>query len=83
MRYGELVDIGRHIVEQIASNYRRGGRDGTPIFVCFGAPMDLGDLLAGRPRPAQYKRVIDRVMDAIRALGQRERMLREEFLRNR
>jgi 1-acyl-sn-glycerol-3-phosphate acyltransferase len=71
--------LGNDIVKQVTSNYRTGAKRGTPIFVCFGPPMDLADLLAGRPRPAQYKRVADRVMDAIRLLGQRERALRADL----
>lgn len=73
--------LGNDIVRQVTSNFRGGGKNGTPIFVCFGPPLDLSDLLAGRPRPAQYKRVADRVMAAIRGLGERERALRDGLTR--
>ena len=49
---------------------------GERIIAVFGEPLDLGPLLEGKPRPAQYKRVADRVLEAIAALGERERALR-------
>jgi 1-acyl-sn-glycerol-3-phosphate acyltransferase len=75
--------LGNDLGRQILANYRGGGRTGTPIFLCFGPPLELGDLLAARARPAQYKRVVDRVMDAIQALGQREKTLRAELMARR
>jgi 1-acyl-sn-glycerol-3-phosphate acyltransferase len=73
--------LGNDIVQQIASNFLDGGRRGTPIIVQFGPPVDLGALLAGNPRPAQYKRVADRVLEEIRKLGERERELRASLPR--
>jgi hypothetical protein len=64
------------LAEQVASNFRRGDRRGTPIVCVFGDPVDFGDLLDGTPRPAQYKRVADRILADIRALGDRERAIR-------
>jgi 1-acyl-sn-glycerol-3-phosphate acyltransferase len=68
--------LSNDFVGQIASNFRTGERRGTPIHIVFGAPVDFGDLLAGRARPAQYKRVADHVAETIRKLGQEERVLR-------
>lgn len=65
-------------VKQITSNYTRKGN---PIFVVFGPPVELDDLLSGKPRPAQYKRVADRCMEAVRALSVEERRLRDELAR--
>ncbi len=47
-----------------------------PIIAVFGPPVDFGSLLDGKPRPAQYKRVADRVLAAIGRLGEREREIR-------
>lgn len=61
---------------QITSNFRTGEKRGTPIHIVFGRPIDFGDLLEGRARPALYKRVADYVAGEIRKLGQEERALR-------
>jgi 1-acyl-sn-glycerol-3-phosphate acyltransferase len=65
---------------QILSNFRTGERRGEPIIVVFGDPVDLGELAEGRPRPAQYKRVSDRIVEAIRSLGEQERHIRAQIL---
>lgn len=64
---------------QIVSNFRQRGRNGTPIIIVFGPPVPLDDLLAGKPRAAQYKRVADRIMDAVKPLAERERVLRAKL----
>ncbi|MBI3074351.1 MAG: 1-acyl-sn-glycerol-3-phosphate acyltransferase [Deltaproteobacteria bacterium] len=46
-----------------------------PVTVVFGAPVYLDDFLAETGRPAIYKRVADRVLDAIRALANSTRNL--------
>ena len=68
--------LSNDVVGQLRANFRKGGKDGQPIIVVFGAPVDLGELAEGRPRPALYKRVADRILDEIRRLGERERELR-------
>ena len=44
-----------------------------PIYCVFGKPVEFGGLLEGTPRPAQYKRVADRIRDEIIALSEIER----------
>jgi 1-acyl-sn-glycerol-3-phosphate acyltransferase len=68
--------LSNDFVSQVLSNFRRGDARGEPIIVVFGDPVDLGELAEGRPRPAQYKRVSDRILEEIRKLGERERALR-------
>jgi 1-acyl-sn-glycerol-3-phosphate acyltransferase len=68
---------------QVVSNFRRDDRRGEPIILVFGAPVDFGDLLRGTPRPAQYKRVADRVREDLIRLGARERELRAALTRAR
>ncbi len=68
--------LSNDLVEQVVANFKDGGRGGTPVYVLFGPPVELDDLLAGKPRPAQYKRVADRCLDAVRVLAERERELR-------
>ena len=68
--------LSNDFVRQVVSNFRGGGRGGERVIVVFGDPVELGDLAEGRPRPALYKRVADRIADEIRRLGERERALR-------
>jgi 1-acyl-sn-glycerol-3-phosphate acyltransferase len=49
---------------------------GDPIHLVFGAPIDFGELLEAPGGPRAYKRIADRCIDAIAALGQEEKSLR-------
>jgi 1-acyl-sn-glycerol-3-phosphate acyltransferase len=49
---------------------------GPPIHLVFGAPIELGDLLEAPESPRIYRRVADRCLEAIAALGAEERALR-------
>jgi 1-acyl-sn-glycerol-3-phosphate acyltransferase len=60
---------------QMVSNFR-AEQHRRPVIAVFGAPIDFGHLLQERPRPALYKQLAGRVMDELRALGERERELR-------
>lgn len=72
--------LGNDLPAQIASNFKDGGRDvSKKIIIVFGPPVDLDELMAGKPRPAQYKRVADKIMDAIKPLAARERQIRAEL----
>ena len=74
--------LGNDLPGQIASNFKDGGRDASKkIVIVFGPPVDLAELNAGKPRPAQYKRVADKIMDAIKPLAAREREIRAELER--
>lgn len=70
-----VLGLTNDFVRQVRSNF-----DGTgePITMVFGAPLELGELLDAQPRLRTYKRISDRVRDAISALGERERQLRIE-----
>jgi 1-acyl-sn-glycerol-3-phosphate acyltransferase len=59
---------------EVTSRFRKNC---PPIILIVGEPVDFGTLLDGTPRPAQYKRVADRVRAEILRLGERERNLRE------
>jgi 1-acyl-sn-glycerol-3-phosphate acyltransferase len=67
--------LGNDIVKQIASNYTKtGGR----VNVIFGAPVDFGDLLDKPGSPRTYREISQRTVDAIAALGQEEKKIREQ-----
>jgi 1-acyl-sn-glycerol-3-phosphate acyltransferase len=66
-------------VEQIASNFRDGGKGGRKIIAVFGDPVDLSEFMTQKPRAAIYKKVADRVLDEIRKLGTREKELRAQL----
>jgi 1-acyl-sn-glycerol-3-phosphate acyltransferase len=68
-------------VEDITSTYRRDIRRDKPVIVVFGEPVEYGDLAAQKPRAALYKKMSDRIRDAIIELGRREKILREQCAR--
>jgi 1-acyl-sn-glycerol-3-phosphate acyltransferase len=61
------------LVEQVSSNARRNG---IPIVVVFGKPIDFAGLLQENPSPRLYKRIADRSIEAIRELSKEERAIR-------
>ena len=61
------------IPEQVAGNVTKRGK---PVFVVFGAPIDFGDTLDAPSSPRVYKRLSEKAIEAISALGQEERELR-------
>lgn len=65
--------LGNDIAKQLRSNWTR---EGQPIHVVFGSPVALDDLLAERPSPRVFKRISERCLEAISALGEEERQLR-------
>jgi 1-acyl-sn-glycerol-3-phosphate acyltransferase len=50
--------------------------DGEPINLVFGAPVALGSLLDEPGGPRTYKKIADRCVEAIAALGQEEKAIR-------
>ncbi len=70
--------LSNDIVEAIGSTYRPEIRRTNPVIIVYGDPVDYADLAVSRPRPALYKRCADRILDAVRALGERERALRAD-----
>jgi len=72
--------LSNDLVADVRANYRSDIRRTRPVIMVFGKPVDYADLAAPKPRAALYKRCADRVLDAIRALGERERELRAACL---
>ncbi len=70
-------------IEQVSGNYRGGAHRGEPVVVVFGDPVDLSSFAGQNPRPALYKRIADHVLNDIRKLGERERVVRAELLSRR
>lgn len=69
--------VSNSVIHEFSKSYAsKPTRDAAAIHIVFGAPVELDDLLAGKPRPAQYKRVSDRVLAEIAKLGERERQMR-------
>jgi 1-acyl-sn-glycerol-3-phosphate acyltransferase len=68
--------LGNDIVRQVASNYTRRG---APVIVVFGAPIDYGNLLDEAPSPRLHKRISERTLEAIQALGQEEKAIRAKL----
>jgi 1-acyl-sn-glycerol-3-phosphate acyltransferase len=65
--------LGNDFVRQIRTGVTGKG---DPIHLVFGSPIDFGDLLDAPGSPRTYKRIADRCVDAIAALGQEEKILR-------
>jgi len=68
--------LSNNFVSDVKINYQPAARRQQPCIAVFGAPLDYGDLMASKPRPALYKKTSDRFMAAIAALSVRERELR-------
>jgi 1-acyl-sn-glycerol-3-phosphate acyltransferase len=60
----------------IGDTFREDARREHPIIVVAGDELDYSEFTAHRPRAALYKRCADRMNDAIRELGERERQIR-------
>lgn len=69
--------LGNSALDDIGATFRRGVRQRQPVIIVYGQPIDYEDLKAQKPRAALYKKMSDRMRDAITALGPRERELRE------
>jgi 1-acyl-sn-glycerol-3-phosphate acyltransferase len=61
---------------QVTSNARRNG---VPIIVVFGKPVDFSGMLQENASPRLYKRIADRSLDAIRELSVEERDIRSKL----
>src|SRR5690606_13649195 len=75
-----ILGLGNNIVEDIKWNFSKDARRTHAVITVFGNPIDYGDLLAERPRPALYKKTADRFMAEIKKLSEREKQLRAELL---
>ena len=65
--------LGNDIVRQVGSNYLKNGG---PITVVFGKPIDFGDMLDAPPSPRLHRKISEHSLDAIRALGEEDRAIR-------
>jgi 1-acyl-sn-glycerol-3-phosphate acyltransferase len=65
--------LGNDILQQVREGVTRSGQ---PVHVVFGAPIDFGGLLDAPENPRAYKRIAEKCVDAIQALGQEEKRLR-------
>jgi 1-acyl-sn-glycerol-3-phosphate acyltransferase len=61
------------IVKQVWTNFRRTGKD---VHVVFGAPIPYDDLFQRQGSPRVYRETSERALQAIAALGEEERALR-------
>jgi 1-acyl-sn-glycerol-3-phosphate acyltransferase len=69
--------LGNEIVRQVASNYTKKGN---PVIVCFGEPVDFGDMLDAAPSPRLHRRISEHAVDVIRKLGAEEREIRSRLI---
>jgi 1-acyl-sn-glycerol-3-phosphate acyltransferase len=70
--------LGNALVGQVARGLTNSG---PPIHIVFGAPLELGPLLAQPESLATYKRVAERCVEAIAKLGQEEKEIRKRHAR--
>jgi 1-acyl-sn-glycerol-3-phosphate acyltransferase len=69
--------LSNDVKQQIKGNVKK---DGDPVIVAFGAPIDMEDLYSEKSSPRINKRVSERCNEAIVALGEEEKIARVELL---
>jgi 1-acyl-sn-glycerol-3-phosphate acyltransferase len=65
--------LGNDIAQQVKGNFNGKGDD---VHVVFGEPLDFSELLAQRRTRKLEQRISEKALDAIRALGEEERIIR-------
>lgn len=65
--------LGNDLVRQVTGNFTRTGKT---INVVFGAPVEFQGLLDAAPSHRVFKQIAESTLDAVRALGEEERILR-------
>lgn len=78
---GFIGGLSNSLAKDVGANYLPGIRRTKPIILVVGDPIDYSDLAAQKPRATLYKKTSDRILDAIRACGERERVLRAACIR--
>jgi 1-acyl-sn-glycerol-3-phosphate acyltransferase len=79
--YKARVPVVPVFVNGLGNNLARQVRDGLigsgpPIHIVFGAPIDFGSLLRMPAGARTYKRISERCLESIGALGQEEKAIR-------
>ncbi len=64
-------------VRQVRGNF---DRKGAPVVLVFGEPIDFGEMLDQASSPRLHKRISETSLEAIRKLGDEERVIRAELL---
>jgi 1-acyl-sn-glycerol-3-phosphate acyltransferase len=67
--------LGNDIVRQVAGNYLKKG---DAVTIVFGEPIAFGELLDGPSTPAIHQRISEQALEAVRKLGDEERVLRAQ-----
>jgi 1-acyl-sn-glycerol-3-phosphate acyltransferase len=65
--------LGNDFAKQVEGGVRKNG---TPIVVVFGKPIDFGAMLDAPPSPRIYRRISERTLEVIGQLGEEERAIR-------
>ncbi|HSO33820.1 MAG TPA: lysophospholipid acyltransferase family protein [Labilithrix sp.] len=65
--------LGNDIVKQVRSNFLKNG---DPVTVVFGEPIDFGTMLDGPPSPRLHRKISEHALEKIRALGEEDRAIR-------
>jgi 1-acyl-sn-glycerol-3-phosphate acyltransferase len=65
--------LSNDLPKQVGGNFTRKG---TPIVVCFGAPVDFGDMLEKPASPRLHRLISEHALEHIRKLGEEERAIR-------
>lgn len=68
--------LSNDLVRQVGSNYLRNGK---PVTVVFGKPIDFGTMLDQPPSPRLHKKISELALDRIRELGEEDRAIRESL----
>ena len=69
-----ILGLGNNLPKQVVGNFMRNG---DPITIAFGKPLDLQSHFDQPPRLRTYKRLADRLRDEVALLGAYERECRQ------
>jgi len=70
--------LGNDLAKQVGSNFLKNG---DPVTMVFGAPVDFGDMLDGAPSPRLHRKISEHALEAIRALSEEEKAIRARMPR--
>ncbi|MDB4946708.1 MAG: 1-acyl-sn-glycerol-3-phosphate acyltransferase [Labilithrix sp.] len=68
--------LSNDILRQVGSNYMKNGG---PVTVVFGKPIDFGTMLDAPPSPRLHRNISEHTLDRIRELGEEERVIRSSL----